>query len=349
MAADTNKKNETQRQPDQQNRQKITDRDPAPLKFPKTLQEAITYFADPDVALRFTTRMRWGTEGPRCPRCYSYEYSFVRTRRLWQCRVCRKQYSVKVGTIFEDSALGLDKWLAGIWLLLSAKNGISSYELSRALGVHQTTAWYMGHRIRWLLNTGSMELDKLRGFIEADETYIGGKLSNMHKDKRVKFPKGRGTVGKAIVMGILERGSEGKLSHVRAKVINDIQRKTLHDQVKANVEAGSRVFTDSLASYQGLDADYIHQWIDHAEKYVDGLIYTNGLENFWSLLKRTIRGTYTHINPEHLFRYLDEQAYRFNTRKEKDGERFIAVMQMLEGKRLMYKDLIETKGELQQS
>lgn len=311
-----------------------------PLKFPRTLQEAVIYFADPDVALRFTAQMWWGENGPTCPRCSSHKHTFLQSRRVWQCKECRKQYSVKVGTIFEDSPLGLDKWLVAIWLLVNAKNGISSYELARSIGVRQVTGWYMLHRIRLLMDTGTMEKKKLSGTVEADETYIGGKISNMHKEKREKMPKGRGTVGKAIVMGILERGTEGKLSSVRTKVVQDIKRKTLHEEVRTNVESGSNVYTDSLKSYEGLSSDYVHEWIDHAEKYVEGVVHTNGLENYWSLLKRTIRGTYTHIDPEHLFRYLDEQAYRFNERKATDGERFVSVAKTVEGKRLKYKELI---------
>lgn len=310
------------------------------LQFPKTLQEAIVYFSDPDVALEFTVKMRWGTSGPTCPRCSSTRHTFLKSRRVWQCKECRKQYSVKVGTIFEDSPLKLDKWLVAIWLLVNAKNGISSYELSRSIGVTQTTAWYMTHRIRLIMDTGTMETAKLKGLIEADETYVGGRLSNMHKDKRDKKPKGRGTVGKAIVMGILERGDQGKLSNVRTKVVKDIRTETLHSEIHSHVEPGSQLYTDSLASYQGLDADFVHQWVDHAERYVEGAIHTNGLENYWSLLKRTIRGTYTHIDPEHLFRYLAEQAYRFNRRKESDGERFVSLAGGIEGKRIQYKELI---------
>ncbi|MEO6046235.1 MAG: IS1595 family transposase [Candidatus Kapaibacterium sp.] len=239
----------------------------------------------------------------------------------------------------EESPLGLDIWFTAMWLLANAKNGISSYELHRALGITQKSAWFVLHRVRLALNAGSFE-KKLTGIVESDESYIGGRISNMHKDKKEKMPKGRGTVGKAIVMGVLERGDAGKLSSVRAKVIQDIRRETLHGEIRSNVEEGSSIFTDSLASYQGLEADYVHKFVDHAVQYVDGVVHTNGLENFWSLLKRTVRGTYTHIDADHLFRYLDEQAYRFNNRKDDDQGRFVKALGSVTGKRLTYKELI---------
>lgn len=182
---------------------------------------------------------------------------------------------------------------------------------------------------------------KMRGQVEADETFIGGKARNMHPGKRkAKGAYGRGTVGKTVVLGLLERHGE-----VRAKVVPNRKGKTLAPEVRANVEPGSELFTDALASYTGLSTEYIHQVIDHAEKYVDGQIHTNGMENFWSLLKRTIKGTYVSVEPFHLFRYLDEQSLRFNNRKMNDAERFVLVMGQIVGRRLTYKALIGSEDD----
>ncbi len=259
---------------------------------------------------------------------------------MWECKGCHKQFSVKLGTIFEESRLGMDKWFAAIWMLLNAKNGISSCELARSLGVTQKTAWFMLHRIRLIVHNGTIE-KKLSGIVEVDETYIGGKARNMHKDKKEFKIKGRGGSGKAIVMGLLERHGE-----VRTKVVGDIKRETLQDQIEFHVESGAEVHTDELKSYEGLPAEYIHNVVNHAETYVNGHVSTNGIENFWSLLKRSIEGTYTSCEAFHLFRYLDEQCFRFNTRKLDDVERFEKAMGKVEGKRLTYRRLIgEEKWE----
>jgi transposase-like protein len=185
------------------------------IEFPKTLQAAIKHFADPDVALNFMASIRW-PNGVKCPRCGSDKVSFTAKRRVWTCECCpnRRQFSIKVGTIMEDSPITLDKWLAGIWLIVSAKNGISSYETGRALGLTQKSAWFLGHRVRLALQNGTFE--KLSGEIEADETYIGGKVRNMHADRKRKRGRGTGGVGKAIVMGLLER-SKAKASTVKLK------------------------------------------------------------------------------------------------------------------------------------
>ena len=299
---------------------------------PTTLVEAIRHFSDPDVALEFAKNLRW-PEGVKCPRCGTSKVRFVKTRRIWECNDCavKKQFSVKVGTIMEDSPLPLDKWLITIWLIANAKNGISSYEVHRAIGVTQKSAWFMLQRVRLAMQSGSLE--KLSGHIEADETFIGGKARNMHYGKRKA--KGRGAVGKAVVMGLLEREGEA-----RVMVVPNTKRSTLQPKIKQHVESGSAVYTDALQSYEGLNSDFVHQAIDHAEKYVDGVVHTNGLENFWSLLKRCINGTYVSVEPFHLFRYLDEQSFRFNNRKTNDKERFKLVAGNLAGKRLTYKTLI---------
>ena len=220
------------------------------------------------------------------------------------CKSCRKQFSPKVGTIFEDSPVGLDKWITTVWMITGAKNGVSSMEVHRALGVTQKTAWFMLHRIRRAMQTGTFS--KSAGHVEADETFIGGKARNMHKHVRAQKIKGTGPMGKTFVVGLLERKG-----HVRVKVASSTKRKLLHDFVKEHIEPGSNLYSDALKSYEGLETDFAHQVVDHAEKYVEGQVHTNGLENFWSLFKRCINGTYVSVEPFHLFRYLDEEMFRY--------------------------------------
>ncbi len=305
---------------------------------PKTLLEATRYFADPDTCIRFVAALRWPDGKPICPRCGSVEAYFLATRRIWKCRACQKQFSVKVGTIFEDSPIGLDKWLPAFWMVVNCKNGVSSYEIARALGVTQQTAWFMNHRIRLALQTGTFR--KFGGEVEVDETFIGGRARFMHKADRLRKIKGTGGMGKAAVMALLERHGMDGHSTVIVKHVPNVRRRILAPEVRQHVEPGTEVFTDALRSYDGLAAEYAHKVIDHAESYAEGKIHTNGLENFWSLLKRGIKGTYVSVEPFHLFRYLDEQAYRFNTRKMPDGERFIRALHGVVGKRLTYKHLI---------
>ncbi len=308
------------------------------MKEPKTLIEAIRYFSNPDNCRDYLVTRRW-PNGVSCPRCSSRNVTEQRKYNRWQCGSHheRRQFTLKTGTIFEDSPLGLDKWLAAMWMVVNCKNGVSSYEIARDLGVMQKTAWFMNHRIRLALGMESSE--KLSGQIEADETWIGGKARNMHKAKLAKrvaefaTPRtGRNqTTGKVAVMGLLERHGE-----VRTMVVAGTKRHHLHDQVTKHVEAGSQVFTDALRSYNELDREYIHSVINHAERYVDGIVHTNGLEKFWSCLKRTIGGTYVSVEPFHLFRYLDEQSFRFNNRKLTDGERFDIASRAIIGKRLTF-------------
>jgi transposase-like protein len=301
---------------------------------PKTLQKAITYFADADNCLNYMVARRW-PNGVVCPTCGRTDVSFLANQRKWQCKSAhtRRQFTIKAGTIFEDSPLGLDKWLTAVWMITNCKNGVSSYEIHRAIGVTQKTAWFMLHRVRVAMQTGSFE-KKMGGQVEADETYIGGLARNMHRSEHSRKVLGTGGAGKVAVMGLLER--DGK---VRAKVIGNASQLTLHAEVRNNVEAGAELFTDGWKGYSGLHQDYVHQVIDHAEKYVDGQIHTNGIENFWSLLKRGLKGTYVSVEPFHLFRYLDEQVFRFNERKGKDGDRFHKVTGQTVGKRLTYNEL----------
>lgn len=250
------------------------------------------------------------------------------------CKSCRKQFSPKAGSIFEDSALGLDKWLIALWIIAAAKNGVSSHELHRSLGVTQKTAWFMSHRIRLAMEAGSFE--KLSGTIEADETFVGGKASNMHRDVRNRKITGTGGKDKTIVVGLRERNGR-----IVAKVSETRKREPLHNFIKANVEPGSAVYTDALKSYVGLGGFYKHEFIDHAEMYVFGDVHTNGMENFWCLLKRSLKGTYTKVDPYHLFRYVNEHTFRYNERQDKYGDngRFRSVVCGCAGKRLTYKDV----------
>jgi transposase-like protein len=313
------------------------------METPKTLQQATIHFSNPENCNAFMIAARWVDGKPRCPQCYSDDVIYLEKARLYKCRTRhpRQKFSLKVGTIFEDSPLGLDKWLSAIWLIANAKNGISSYEIHRALGVTQKSAWFMLHRIRLAMKNGSIE--KLSGHVEVDETYIGGKARNIHKSvlaKRVEQFKtphtGRNqNIGNVAVVGLLERHGE-----VRMAVVPTTKRRHLQGEVKRHVEAGSMVYTDALRSYNQLDENYVHNVINHAVEYVNGSVNTNGIENFWSLLKRTIRGTYVAVEPFHLFRYFDEQAFRFNRRKGTDADRFFEVLAMVIGKRLEYKQLI---------
>ena len=293
------------------------------------LMEAIRYFSDPMTCLDAVAKVKWPKGDPQCPRCGERKTSFIRSRMLWTCLACRKQFSVKVGTIFEDSPIPLDKWLVTMWMLANCKNGISSYEVSRAIKVTQRTAWFMLHRIRYAQHHGG--INKMTGSVEADETFIGGKAGFMHADKRSDKITGRGPEGKAIVFGLLDRETR----KVRATVIGTRRKGDIQKSVRDNVAAGAELNTDALKSYEGLN-EYEHKVIDHAEAYVNGTIHTNGLENFWSLLKRAIKGTYVSVEPFHLFRYLDEQVFRYNERKATDAERFAAVLGSIPGKRLTW-------------
>jgi transposase-like protein len=302
--------------------------------FPKTLLEAIKYFQNPDVGLVFLRDLRW-PNGVVCPTCGSPAVTFLANARVWKCRVKhdRQKFSIKVGTIFEDSPISLDKWLPAVWQVVNCKNGISSCEMARALGVTQKTAWFMDHRVRLAMHDGTFE--KAKGQVEVDETFIGGKARNMHVAQRKRRITGTGGKGKTAVVGFLERGGK-----VQTVVVENRRKKIMQEEVKKRVEAGSALYTDELLSYEGLAGEYAHKVINHAVQYVDGAVHTNTLENFWSLLKRGINGTYVSIEPFHLFRYLDEQAFRFNQRELNDSERFVAVCGNLVGKRLTYRQLI---------
>jgi transposase-like protein len=290
-------------------------------------------------------QMRWPDGKVTCPTCFKADPRYLTKQRRFECRNKhpRRQFSVKVGTIFEDSPIPLKSWLLAVWQITNCKNGISSYELARALGVTQKTAWFMNHRIRLAMQDDDGG-GKLGGEVEVDETYIGGKARNMNRQQRQRHLKGRGHknawAGKVAVMGLLQRHPEKGKSRVRTTPVETIRTYRLHTEVTKNVEDGATVYTDALASYNKLDIYYQHKVIDHAERYVDGVVHTNGLENYWSLVKRAIRGTYVSVEPFHLFRYLDEQAFRFNRRTENDGTRFATTLRHIAGRRLTYQELI---------
>lgn len=309
------------------------------MQEPKTLHDAIIHFANQDNCVAYLVAMRW-PDGVVCPTCGRTDVSYVAKRHVWQCksRHPKCQFSVKVGTIFEDSPIKLDKWMTAMWMVANCKNGVSSWEIHRALGVTQKTAWFMLHRIRLAMQDGQAG-SKMSGEVEADETFIGGKARNMHKSKREANYKGQPNRGKAVVMGVLERGGR-----IKATVVPNLSRPILQGEIRKNVEAGTAIYTDSLHSYNGLAPDYLHQIVDHAVKYVDGRIHTNGLENFWSLLKRGIHGTYVSVEPFHLFRYLDEQTFRFNNRATidnplNDADRFALVAYRVVGRHVTYAQL----------
>ncbi len=307
---------------------------------PKSLQEAVVFFANPDNCIDYLAIRRW-PNGVTCPTCGSDKVKFNPARRLWQCSShhTKRQFSVKVRTIMEDSPITLDKWLMAMWLVTNCKNGVSSYEIARDVKVTQKSAWFMLHRIRLAMQDDFFG-SKLGGEVEVDETFIGGKARNMHMSERKRRITATGTKDKTAVMGILERGGK-----VRAAVVPNRKRAALQEQVRKHVTAGSALYSDALKSYSGLEVDYAHQVVDHATEYVDGRVHTNGLENFWSLLKRGISGTYVSVEPFHLFRYLDEQMFRFNNRKDLDdaGRFNLAVSQIL-GKRLTFAELTGKVG-----
>jgi len=322
------------------------------MTAPKTLQQAVLYFSDFDNCLKYMVSKRWPDGTVTCPTCGREDVSFLANQRKWQCKSAhvKRQFSAKVGTIFEDSPIPLEKWLVVVWMVCNCKNGVSSYEIAGTIGVTQKSAWFMLHRIRLMLQRkqGFAIQTKIGGEgseVEVDETWIGGKARNMHKDRRVRYEQAGGHHGKAVVMGILDRSNR----EIRAKVIPNVQRDTLQTEVLNNVKYGTKVYTDSAPAYDLLHWRYIHDFVNHAERYVDGQVHTNGLENFWSLFKRNLRGTYVAVEPFHLFRYLDEQVFRFNNRATKerkvsDFDRFNRAMSQAFNRRLTFAEVTGKVG-----
>lgn len=308
-----------------------------------TLAEAIRFFSNPQNCIDAVAAMRWPDGKPTCPKCGGQDHYWLATQWRWKCKSgkCGKQFSVKQGTVFEDSPLSLDKWLITLWMLVNCKNGISSYEVAATIGVTQKSAWFMLQRLRKVLQDGHNT--KLGGQVEVDESFIGGKARNMHLSKRLKKMELTNRGGKSIAFGILERGGK-----VRTMVVDDRERATLQGHIKKHVEPGAEILTDELHSYWGLEKEYVHQIVNHAAEYVRGHIHTNGLENFWSLVKRCLNGTYVSVAPFHLFRYLDEQSFRFNTRNTKErkltnADRFALALSQIAGKRLTW---VEVTGQV---
>jgi transposase-like protein len=306
---------------------------------PKTLQDAIVYFADPDRVFEYAVARRW-PDGVFCPFCDSPDNAPIAKRKTWRCRACNKQFSVRVGTIFEDSPISLSKWFTAIWMLINCKNGISSYELSRDLGVTQKTAWFMAHRIRAAIKAKSFD-KKLCGIVEADECFIGGLFKNMHESRK-RAIRGtddvRGHVGKTIVQAVLERDGE-----VRAQIIANTDLGPRLDFLKANIDENSTLFTDADYNKQAVKDSFVHDFVNHEIEYVRGSVHTNSVENFWSLLQRGLNGTYIAVEPFHLSAYVDEQCFRFNNRKASDSERFERALAMVPTARLTYKELIRAE------
>jgi transposase-like protein len=312
---------------------------------PKTLQAAIVYFSDPDNCVRYLVECRW-PDGVVCPTCSRKDVSYVAKRRVWQCKTRhpKAQFSVKVGTIFEDSPISLDKWLMAMWMVSNCKNGVSSWEIHRSLGVTQKTAWFLLHRIRLAMKDHRAHKFGFGGPVEGDETFIGPNPAKMHKDRKAKVQardgmKG-GFVGKTAVQGLLDR----EMRQVRARVLPNMKRETLQNMVLNNVTPFAKVYTDEASGYEGLSKNFVHKVVNHTQEYVKGQVHTQGIENFWSLLKRGLRGTYVAVEPFHLDAYVDEQAFRYNNRATKDNplndaDRFALVVSQIVGRRITYREL----------
>jgi transposase-like protein len=323
------------------------------METPKTLQEAVQFFTDFENCRQFMIAVRWPDGIMRCPTCGSEKVTYLQKARLYKCYGDhpRPKFSLKVGTVFEDSPIALEKWLPAFWLVVNCKNGISSWEIHRALGVTQKTAWFMLHRIRLGMKSHLYgEPHKLGGDgggpVEVDETFVGGKLINMHQDKKLRYHQRGGTHGKAVVMGLLDR----ELRQVRAKVVPNVRRDTLQNEILREVEHGSHVYTDEAVGYDNMHSAFVHDIVNKMEGYVDGQVHVNGVENFWCLLKRTLKGTYVAVEPYHLQAYVDEQVFRFNNRATKDnplndGDRFMLALSQIVGKRLTYAELTGKTSE----
>ncbi|MEO7029259.1 MAG: IS1595 family transposase [Acidobacteriaceae bacterium] len=311
--------------------------------MPKSLKAAIEYFADEKVCINAVAAMRWIDGKPVCPKCGVAEtnrkHYWLKTQRRWKCYACRKQFSVKQGTIFEDSPIELSKWMCALWLIVNCKNGVSSYEVARDLEITQKSAWFVLQRLRYILKDVSVE--KMGGTgtpVQMDESFHGGKPKNMHRSKRLARQVGmNGYADKTAVFGMLETGTR----QVRAMVVPNVKRVTLQKAILDNVGFGAHIHTDQWPGYDGLAKQFVHETVNHMETYVTaGGVHTQAIENFWSLLKRGLQGTYVAVEPIHMDRYLDEQMFRFNNRLgHNDGTRFTKALSQVAGRRLTYREL----------
>jgi transposase-like protein len=324
------------------------------METPRTLQAAIIYFSDPQRTFDAAVQYRWPGGNVTCPRCGKAKHSFIKTRHIWFCYICKKQFTVKVGTVMEDSPLGLDKWMIALWMLANCKNGMSSYELGKALGIRQNSAWFMLHRIREAMKDDStVKFGGSGGPVESDETFVGPNPRKMHRSRRLRVKEMSARrlpsdvfIGKTPVFGVLDRD----LRKVPSKVVPNVRRDTLQNAILESVERGSKVYTDAAVGFDQLGKDFVHDVVNHAEEYVKGQVHTQGMENFWSLLKRTLRGTYVAVEPFHLDHYLDEQVFRYNNRATRDNpltdsDRFAFLMSQVAGKRLTYAQLTGKQGD----
>lgn len=316
------------------------------MTTPRTLQEAVIFYSNERNCRDLIVRLRWPDGIVRCPHCGSDHVKYLENARVWKCygKHPRAKFSLKTGTIFEDSPLGLDKWLPVFWMVVNCRNGVSSWEIHRAVGVTQKTAWFMLHRIRLALGVDGAA--KLSGIVEADETFVGGKLQNMHRrsERRRNASNGRNW-GKTVVLGLLERNGEA-----RAAVAPTRKYYEVHNHVAKNVEPGSTIYSDEFDAYQFLPDQFAHEMVNKLEGYVRGRVHVQGMENFWSLLKRSLKGTYVSVDPVHLQAYVDEQVFRFNSRKNSEGKaisdftRFGKGLRKIVGKRMTYAELTGKAG-----
>ena len=297
-----------------------------------SIMEVCRMFPDAATAERWFVKTRW-PDGPVCPKCVSKNIQVRKTRKPqpYRCRDCRKDFSVKTGTVMQSSKLGLDVWAVAIFLLATGLKGTSSMKMHRDVSVTQKTAWHLAHRIRESWNDD--DVPKVNGSVELDESYFGGKAKNMHKGQRVERIKGRGTVGKTVVAGAKHRES----NTISAKVVPGVSRPVLHGFAYDRIAQGAEVFTDDLKSYVGL---HNHRSVRHSVgEYVDGQAHINGMESFWAMLKRGYYGTYHRLSPFHLQKYVNEFAGRHNQRPMDTIDQMRAMVRGMEGKELRYRDL----------
>ena len=303
----------------------------------KNLIDLLTYYKDEQVCRDYLELSRWGGQLV-CPYkdCQSHNIYRYTNGKQYKCNDCMRKYSVRVGTMFEDSKIPLSKWYAAIYLITAHKKGISSLQLHRDIGVTQKSAWFLLHRVRHSLGL-DVASDKFTGVVEADETFMGGKEANKHKSKRTKDTQGRSTATKTPVLGVMERGGE-----VRARKAVDTSGKSIQPFIIANVAFGAELKTDEWLGYNRLAGIYQHKRVNHgANEYVIGDTHTNTVEGFWSQLKRSVYGCYHSISAKHLQQYVDESVFRYNTRKHSESGRFDYFLAMANN-HITYKQLIQS-------